>query len=76
MTEQGADGPGAVRRGRLPVILTTVGVVYGDIGTSPLYTIRECFFGTHPVPPSSENILGVLSLVIYALLIAFFVYKL
>ncbi len=69
MTDQGADGPGAMRRGLLPVILTTVGVVYGDIGTSPLYTIRECFFGTHPVPPSSENILGVLSLVVYALLI-------
>ena len=53
--------------GRSPC--TTVGVVYGDIGTSPLYTIRECFFGTHPVPPTSENILGVLSLVVYALLI-------
>jgi K+ transporter len=41
MTEQGVAGHGAARRGLLPVILTTVGVVYGDIGTSPLYTIRE-----------------------------------
>ena len=31
-------------RALLPLTLTTVGVVYGDIGTSPLYTIRECFF--------------------------------
>jgi KUP system potassium uptake protein len=44
-------------------------VVYGDIGTSPLYTIRECFFGTHSVPPTHENVLGVLSLIIYALVI-------
>ena len=53
----------------LPLTLTTIGVVYGDIGTSPLYTIRECFFGTHSVPPTPENVLGVLSLVIYALVI-------
>src|SRR5918995_436999 len=49
--------------------LTAVGVVYGDIGTSPLYTIRECFFGSHSVPPTHDNVLGVLSLIIYALLI-------
>jgi KUP system potassium uptake protein len=44
-------------------------VVYGDIGTSPLYTIRECFYGSHSVPVTHENVLGVLSLIIYALLI-------
>jgi KUP system potassium uptake protein len=43
--------------------------VYGDIGTSPLYSLRECFFGTHSVAPTQENVLGVLSLIIYALLI-------
>src|SRR3954470_15787741 len=69
MTDQGQAGHGVARRGLLAVTLTTVGVVYGDIGTSPLYTIRECFFGTHPVPPSYENVLGVLSLVVYALLL-------
>jgi KUP system potassium uptake protein len=46
-----------------------LGVVYGDIGTSPLYAMRECFFGTHSVPPTAENVLGVLSLIIYALLL-------
>src|SRR5436190_15146653 len=60
-----SHGPSAL----LPLTLTAIGVVYGDIGTSPLYTIRECFFGSHSVPPTHENILGVLSLVIYALLI-------
>jgi KUP system potassium uptake protein len=41
--------------------------VYGDIGTSPLYAMRECFFGTHSVRPTHENVLGVLSLIIYSL---------
>jgi KUP system potassium uptake protein len=53
----------------LPLTLTAIGVVYGDIGTSPLYTMRECFFGSHSVPVTGDNVLGVLSLIIYALLI-------
>ena len=53
----------------LPLTLTALGVVYGDIGTSPLYAIRECFFGSHSVPPTYDNVLGVLSLIIYALLL-------
>src|SRR5688572_4799608 len=44
----------------LPLTLLALGVVYGDIGTSPLYAMREVFFGSHPVPPTSENVLGVL----------------
>ena len=55
--------------GLLPLTITALGVVYGDIGTSPLYAIRECFFGTHPLPPSHDNVLGVLSLIIYALVL-------
>ena len=53
----------------LALTLTAVGVVYGDIGTSPLYTIRECFTGSHAVAPTHENVLGVLSLIIYALIV-------
>ncbi len=53
----------------LPLTLGAIGVVYGDIGTSPLYTMRECFYGSHAVPPTHDNVLGVLSLIIYALLI-------
>ena len=34
-----------------------------------MYAMRECFFGSHPVPPTHENVLGVLSLIIYALVL-------
>src|SRR5919106_6958610 len=55
--------------GRLPVLIVgAIGVVYGDIGTSPLYTMREAF-GLGGLPLSEETILGVLSLVFWALLI-------
>jgi KUP system potassium uptake protein len=47
--------------------LGALGVVYGDIGTSPLYALRECFEGAHGVPPTQENVLGVLSLVFWAM---------
>jgi KUP system potassium uptake protein len=57
-------------RSRLvPLTLTALGVVYGDIGTSVLYAMRECFFGSHSVPPTHDNVLGVLSLIIYSLLL-------
>ncbi len=49
--------------------LGALGVVYGDIGTSPLYALRECFNGSHSVPATPENILGILSLILWALLI-------
>ena len=49
--------------------LTALGVVYGDIGTSPLYAVRECFYGQHGVRVSPENVLGVLSLIFWALVI-------
>ena len=61
--------PAGAHRRVLPLTLTALGVVYGDIGTSPLYAIRECFFGSHAVPPTFENVLGVLSLIVYALLL-------
>ena len=58
------------RRDRLvPLALTALGVVYGDIGTSPLYALSQCFYGSHSVPPTHENVLGVLSLIIYALIL-------
>src|SRR5262249_6089721 len=44
-----------------------LGVVYGDIGTSPLYAIRECVTPPHGVVATPENVLGVLSLVFWAL---------
>src|SRR4030095_3203675 len=48
--------------------LGALGVVSGDIGTSPLYALRECFHGTHAVEPTPANVLGVLSLVFWALI--------
>src|SRR5262245_44704137 len=53
----------------LPLALAALGVVFGDIGTSPLYTMRECFYGTHGIEPTEANILGVLSLIIWSLII-------
>src|SRR5262245_2649983 len=53
----------------LSLALGALGVVYGDIGTSPLYALRECFHGEHGVQPSHDNVLGVLSLVFWALIV-------
>jgi KUP system potassium uptake protein len=49
--------------------ITALGVIYGDIGTSPLYTIKECFSGKHGVAPTPENILGILSMIFWSLLL-------
>src|ERR1700737_5009800 len=49
--------------------LTALGIVYGDIGTSPLYALRECFHGAHGVIPSHDNVLGILSLIFWSLVI-------
>jgi KUP system potassium uptake protein len=47
--------------------LSAIGVVYGDIGTSPLYSLRECFHGEHGVAATHDNVLGVLSLIFWSL---------
>jgi len=70
-----AEGPGSVGTAAAHVrpvdlrrlTLAALGVVYGDIGTSPLYAMRECFHGVHGAAPTPENILGVCSLVFWAL---------
>ena len=49
--------------------LGSIGVVFGDIGTSPLYAIKECFHGKHAIVTNTANILGVLSLVFWSLTI-------
>ncbi len=52
----------------LKVALGALGVVYGDIGTSPLYALKECFASSHhQIQPTPENVLGILSLVFWAL---------
>jgi KUP system potassium uptake protein len=47
--------------------LTAIGVVYGDIGTSVLYAVKECFGPAYGVPPTRGNIFGVMSLIFWAL---------
>lgn len=50
-----------------PLTLAALGVVYGDIGTSPLYAFRECFHGDYGISVTQGHILGVLSLMFWAL---------
>jgi len=49
--------------------LAALGVVFGDIGTSPLYTLHEVFDSHHPIPVTPDNVMGVLSLVLWALIL-------
>lgn len=49
--------------------IAVLGVVYGDIGTSPIYALRECFAGKHPVPITTGNVLGILSLIFWTLIL-------
>ncbi|KAI5916802.1 potassium transporter Kup [Thauera sp. 2A1] len=58
-------------KGRLATLtLAALGIVYGDIGTSPLYSVKEVFGSAHhPVPITPENVLGILSLFFWSLII-------
>jgi KUP system potassium uptake protein len=49
--------------------LGALGIVYGDIGTSPLYTVKECFHGHHAIAITHNNILGVMSLIFWSLMV-------
>src|SRR5437588_1335320 len=51
------------------LMLGAVGVVYGDIGTSPLYTMKESFLGPHPLAVDRLHIFGVLSLIFWSLML-------
>lgn len=59
----------ASRSELLGLSLAALGVVFGDIGTSPLYAFRECFSGPHAVPLNAASILGVLSLILWSLIV-------
>ena len=64
-----ANGNGPRGRYLLTLSLGALGVVYGDIGTSPLYAMRVAFYGQHAIAVTPGNVLGVLSLIFWALVI-------
>lgn len=64
-----AAGHGAPKGPLWPIALAALGVVYGDIGTSPLYALRECFHGSHGIQINEGTVLGILSLIFWVLII-------
>jgi KUP system potassium uptake protein len=67
MTSMQQTDPTAVNSKRL--MLGALGVVYGDIGTSPIYTFRSCFSPEHGLANTPDNVLGLLSLIFWALVL-------
>jgi KUP system potassium uptake protein len=57
------------RKRMAPLVVGAIGVVYGDIGTSPLYTLRQCFTGQHPLALTHDNVLGILSIIFWSLIV-------
>ena len=64
---QAVDGHGSKKLA--PLIMGAIGVVFGDIGTSPLYTLKEAFGHSYGLHPDKENVYGILSLVFWAMLL-------
>ena len=62
------DSGGDTKARMRAMVLGAIGVVYGDIGTSPLYTIKQTF-GEHGAPPTVANVLGVLSCIFWSLVL-------
>jgi KUP system potassium uptake protein len=64
------SSPTPAAREPLPLLmLGAIGVVYGDIGTSPLYALKESFIGPHPMAVSTLHVFGVLSLIFWSLML-------
>jgi KUP system potassium uptake protein len=69
MTATDSTAPPKGRRRTAGLTLAALGVVFGDIGTSPLYTMSTCFSDYTGIKPTPENVLGMLSLITWALII-------
>jgi KUP system potassium uptake protein len=70
MVDQALSGsPSGERRRAAALTLAALGVVYGDIGTSPLYAIKECFSDFTGLKPVPEDVLGILSLITWVLIV-------
>lgn len=50
-------------------MVSALGIVFGDIGTSPLYTLHECLSGEHGASPTPENVHGILSMIFWSLML-------
>ena len=68
-SDQNHNDSHAPKGSLLALCAGTVGVVFGDIGTSPIYAFRETFAGHHPITPDPMHINGVLSLVFWSMMI-------
>ncbi|MDR6957494.1 KUP system potassium uptake protein [Pseudomonas brassicacearum] len=70
MGHASSQAAGAEHSAAKPVsmLVAAVGVVYGDIGTSPLYTLKEVFSGAYGVPVNHDGVLGILSLIFWSLI--------
>ena len=64
-----SSGTKTTKQSTLALTVAATGVVFGDIGTSPLYTMREAFSERYGLAPTPDNVLGVLSLIFWALII-------
>jgi KUP system potassium uptake protein len=69
MSDSSINKRTAAAPGFLALSLAALGVVYGDLGTSPLYALRECFSGTHGIESTPANVIGVTSLIIWFLMV-------
>src|SRR5678816_111719 len=67
--EAAARLPAAAKPRTAGLALLALGIVYGDIGTSPLYAVKETFNPAHGIPLSSEAIVGGISAIFWALMI-------
>ena len=54
---------------KLKLAVGAIGIVFGDIGTSPLYAFRETFVGPHPLTIDDAHVLGVVSLILWSMLL-------
>ncbi len=64
----GAERAGQGKDGLGKLMLGALGVVFGDIGTSPLYALRETFIGPHPLPVDEYHIFGIISLIFWTMM--------
>ncbi|HEX4780718.1 MAG TPA: potassium transporter Kup [Usitatibacter sp.] len=59
--------PNVHRGSAAGLVVGAVGVVFGDIGTSPLYALKECFKPEHGIPLNPDNVMGILSLIVWSM---------